>query len=74
MCHSSSYSPRILRFEPVEQGILVEGSSSCAVTAVALDVGNGIRVLHYLNEPHFVPSRQASVRNHPVSAGEMEAG
>lgn len=67
-----SYSPRILRFQPVEQGILVEGCRSRTVTAVALDVGYSVRVLHDFDEPHFVPSGQAAVRDHPVSAGWIE--
>lgn len=68
LCQSSSYSLGILRFEPVKQGVLVEGSGSGAVAAVTLDVGNCVRVLHNLDEPHFVPGRQAAVRDHPVFA------
>lgn len=68
LCQSSSYSLGILRFEPVKQGVLVEGSGSGAVAAVTLDVGYCVRVLHNLDEPHFVPGRQAAVRDHPVFA------
>ena len=68
MCRScSSYSLRILRFEPVEQGILVEGSGGSTVAAVTLDVGDSVGVLHYLDEPHLVPSGQAAIWDHPVS-------
>lgn len=37
-----SYSLRILGFEPVEQGIFVEGSSGSTVTVVPLDIGDGV--------------------------------
>lgn len=73
LCQSSSYSLGILRFEPVKQGVLVEGSGSGAVAAVTLDVGNCVRVLHNLDEPHFVPGRQAAVRDHPVFAKKWTA-
>lgn len=63
---TSSYSLWILRFEPVEQGILVEGSRGSTVAAVALDVCDGVRVLHHLDEPHLVPSGQTAIWDHPV--------
>lgn len=61
-----SHSLRILRFEPVEQSILVEGCSGGTVAAVALDICNGVRVLHHLDEPHLVPGGQAAVWYHPA--------
>lgn len=61
------YSLWVLRLEPVEQGIFVEGSSGSTVTAVELDIGDGVRVLHHLDEPHLVSSGQAAIRGHPVS-------
>uniref|UniRef100_A0A8D3B724 Uncharacterized protein n=1 Tax=Scophthalmus maximus TaxID=52904 RepID=A0A8D3B724_SCOMX len=41
------------------QSVLVEGGSGSTVTVVALDVGDGVRVLHDLNEPHLVTGGQA---------------
>lgn len=52
----SSYSLWILGFEPVEQCVLVEGSSGGTVAVVSLDVGDGVRVFHHLNKSHLVPS------------------
>lgn len=72
MASSSSYSLWILRFEPVEQGVLVEGSRCSTGTAVTLDIGDGVGVLHYLNEPHFVPSGQAAIWDHPVSVRQNQ--
>lgn len=69
--YETHHSLRILGFEPVEQGILVEGSCGGTVTVVSLDVGNGVRVLHDLDESHLVPSGQAAVRDHPVSVGHI---
>lgn len=63
----SSYSLRILWFKPVKQSFLVEGSCGGAVTVVQLNVGDGVWVLHNLNEPHLVPSGQAAIWYHPVS-------
>lgn len=42
MVYKTSYSLRILGFEPVEQGIFVEGSSGSTVTVVPLDIGDGV--------------------------------
>ena len=68
---SSSHSLGILRFEPVEQRVLVEGSGGGAVAAVPLDVGDGVGVLHHLDEPHLVPGGQAAIWDHPV--GEIRS-
>lgn len=58
----SQHSLWILGFEPVEQSVLVEGSNQYAccchpgtVAVVSLDVGDGVRALHHLNESHLVP-------------------
>lgn len=73
-CYHRLYSPWILGLKPVEQGVLVEGSSGRAVAAVPLDVGDRVGALHDLDEPRFVPGGQAAVRDHPDSAGRNRRG
>lgn len=51
----SQHSLWILGFEPVEQSVLVEGSGGSTVAVVSLDVGDGVRALHHLDESHLVP-------------------
>lgn len=70
----SPYSLGIFRLQPVQQGVLVEGSGSGAVAAVTLDVGNCVGVLHDLDEPHLVPSWQAAIRGHPVIVKQPALG
>lgn len=63
---SGRLSPRVLGLEPVEQGVLVESGGGGAVAVVALDVGDGVRVLHHLDQARLVPRGEAAVRDHPA--------
>jgi len=60
------YSLWVLGLEPVEEGVLVEGRRGRTVAVVPLDVGDGVRVLHHLDQTHLVPRGQTPVRDHPV--------
>lgn len=60
-------SPRVLGFEPVEKSIFVEGRSCGAVALISLDVCDGVRVFHHLDETRLVPSGQAAIGVHSVS-------
>lgn len=51
----SQHSLWILGFEPVEQSVLVKGSSGGTVAVVSLDVGDGVRALDHLDESHLIP-------------------
>lgn len=58
-------SPWVLGLEPVEQGVFVEGGRGGAVAVVALDVSNGVRVLHHLDQARLVARGEASIGDHP---------
>lgn len=63
-------SPRVLGLEPVEQSILVEGSRGHHVALVELDVGDGVRVHHHLDQPRLVSCGEAAIRGHPAEMRE----
>lgn len=61
----SQHSLWVLGFEPVEQSVLVEGSSGGTVAVVPLDVGDGVGALDHLDKSHLVPGGQTAIRDHP---------
>lgn len=63
--YSPQLSPRILGLQPVQQRVLVEGSSGCHVALVELDIGNGVRLHDHFDQPRLVARGQAAVRRHP---------
>lgn len=66
--------PGVLGLEPVEQSILVEGRRGRHVALVQLDVGNGVRVEHHLDEACAVPGGEAAVGSHPSQGGGGAGG